>query len=100
MRRRFSNDLDLIERKLVRILALLPDDESLNSPKPGNLPVDVQHLRLEERRAIKGDDGSWIRRVVQCLKSNIELQNQKLIVKSLMPFHFPVSGSSSTLSSA
>src|SRR6516162_6888623 len=32
--------------------------------------------------------------------ANIEPQNQKLIVKSLMPFHFPVSGSSSTLSSA
>jgi len=32
--------------------------------------------------------------------ADIERQNQKLIVKSLMPFHFPVSGSSSTLSSA
>ena len=32
--------------------------------------------------------------------ADIERRNQKLIVKSLMPFHFPVSGSSSTLSSA
>ena len=32
--------------------------------------------------------------------TDTELQSQKLIVNSLIPFHFPVSGSSSTLSSA
>src|SRR5207237_2068680 len=56
--------------------------------------------RLDKCRAIEGDCRLWIRRVVQCLKSNIERQNQKLIVKSFIPLHFPVSGSSTTLSSA
>ena len=56
MRRRFSDDEDRRKRKPLRLLALLRDD---HRPKPlerGDLPVDVQHLRLEKRRAITGDD--------------------------------------------
>src|ERR1700736_4856553 len=100
MRRRFSGDVDLIERKPVHMLAFLRDDNWLDPPKSRDLPINVQHLRLEKRRTVEGDDRFWIRRVVQCLKSNIEQQNQKLIVKSLIPFHLPVSGSRTTLSSA
>src|SRR5258708_5371005 len=100
MRRRSCDDVDLIEWKPLRVLAFLGDNGWLNATKAGDLPVNVQHLRLEKGRAIKGDDRLWVRRVVQCLKSNIEPPNQKLIVKSLIPFHLPVSGSSTTLSSA
>src|SRR6266404_1615754 len=100
MCRRLGNDVDLIEREALGIFALLRDDVGPHSLKSGNLPVDVQHLRLEERRAIKRDDRLRIRGIAQCLESNTERQNQKLIVKSLIPFHFPVSGSSTTLSSA
>ena len=100
MRGWFSDDVDLIERKPVQVLAFLRDDNWLDAPKSRDLPVDVQHLRLEKGRAVEGDDRLWIRRVVQCLKSNIERQNQKLIVKSLIPLHLPVSGSRTTLSSA
>src|SRR6266702_1076523 len=99
MGRRFCDDVDLIERKLVRILALLGDDDWLNAAKAGDLPVDVQHFPLEKRRTIEGDDRSWTRRVVQCLKSNIERQNQKFIVTSLLPLPFPISRSRTTLSS-
>ena len=111
MRRRFSDDVDLVERKLFGILALLSDDDWLDAPKSGDLPVDVQHLRLEKSRAVKSGDWPWISWVAQCLESNspqdesvrkadIKQENQKLIVNSLIPFHFPVSGSSTTLSSA
>ena len=60
MSRRSWNDVDLIQRELLRILALLRDDDWLNPAKSGDLPVDVQHLRLEKRRAIKGGDRLWI----------------------------------------
>src|ERR671923_320716 len=46
----------------------------------------------------------WERPTLNAQRSTPNVQrrnrNQKLIVKSLMPLHFPVSGSSSTLSSA
>src|SRR5947207_3556071 len=88
--RRFSDDVDLIERKLLRILALLRDDNWLDPAKSGDLPVDVQHLRLEKSRAVKGGDRSWIRWVAQCLESNIEQEKSKINCEELDPF--PLSG--------
>ena len=70
MGRRFFDDVDLFEWKFVRVLSLLCDDNRLNALKPGDLPVNVQHLRLEKRRAVKRDGGPSFRRRVQCLESN------------------------------
>src|SRR5947199_5192678 len=58
MHRRLSDDVDLIERKAVRILAFLSDNNRSDAAKAGNLPVNVQHLRLEKGRAIKRGDRS------------------------------------------
>src|SRR5438270_13249339 len=102
-------DLDFGQRKSVWVFTLLCDDDRFDPPQGGDLPIDVQHLRLKKGRAVKSDDRFWLRQLVQCLESNspqdesvrkadIEQPNQKLIVKSLIPFHFPVSGSISTLS--
>jgi len=59
------------------------------------LPVDVQHLRFQKRRAITGDN-----RDIQFRISNFEFRiYQKMISKSLMPFHFPgMSGSNDVCS--
>ena len=42
--------------KTLRLLALLRNDHRPKALQRGDLPVDVQHLRLEKRRAIAGDD--------------------------------------------
>ena len=47
---------DVIERKSVRALALPGHDECPEAAQSGNLPVDVEHLRLQEGRAV-GSDG-------------------------------------------
>jgi len=60
MQGRFCYDVDRIERKQVRIFTLLRDDDWVKAAEAGYLPVDVQHLRLEKRRAIKGGDRLWI----------------------------------------
>jgi|ERR1700730_6465789 hypothetical protein len=54
--RRLFDDIDLIERKPVGIFSLLGNDHRLDAPKRGDLPVDVQHLRLEKCRAVKSND--------------------------------------------
>ena len=56
MRRRFSDDRDRFKGKPLRFLALLRDHDRPKSLQRSDLPVDVQHLRLEKRRAIAGDD--------------------------------------------
>src|SRR5215471_14510749 len=53
MERGFLDEMDLIERKRFGVLAFLGDDDRLNLSEPGDLPVDVQHLRLEKCRAIE-----------------------------------------------
>ena len=60
MQGRFCDDIDLIERKQVRIFTLLRDHDWVKAAEAGYLPVDVQHLRLEKRRAIKGGDRLWV----------------------------------------
>ena len=56
MQRRFWDDLDPIERKARRVFAFLGDDDRKNALERDDLPVDVQHLRFQKRRAIAGDD--------------------------------------------
>ena len=60
MRRRFSDDRDFLEWISLRFLALLRDHERLEALERSDLPVDVQHLRLEKGRAIKGGDRLWV----------------------------------------
>ena len=60
MQGRFCYDVDRIERKQVRIFTLLRDDDWVKAAEAGYLPVDVQHLRLEKRRAIKSGDRLWV----------------------------------------
>ena len=60
MQGRFCHDVDRIERKQVRIFTLLRDDDWVKAAEAGYLPVDVQHLRLEKGRAIKGGDRLWV----------------------------------------
>src|SRR5437868_11612706 len=55
MRRWFSDDRDFLEWIPLGFLALLRDHERLNALERSDLPVDVQHLRLEKSRAITGD---------------------------------------------
>src|SRR5438067_6994800 len=56
MQRRLCDDVDLIERKARRVFAFSGDDYRGNALKRRDLPVDVQHLRFQKRRAIAGDD--------------------------------------------
>ena len=50
------DEMDLMEWKFLWILAFLGDNDGLNLLESANLPVDVQHLRLEKRRAIECDN--------------------------------------------
>jgi hypothetical protein len=65
MRRRPRHDVDLLEREFFRVLAFLGDDVRPDPAERGNLPVDVEHLRFQEGRAIKRNDRPWISRFVQ-----------------------------------
>ena len=53
MRGRFSYETNVIKGKTCSVLALLRDDKWSHAPERGDLPVDVEHLRLQKRRAIK-----------------------------------------------
>ncbi len=52
---RFLDNLDFLERKLFRILPFLRDHDRLHALETGDLPIDVQHLRLEKGCAVKRD---------------------------------------------
>jgi len=56
----FPNDVNLIEWKLGGVLTLPRDDEWPHPPERADLPVDVQHLRLEKRGAITRNDRTRI----------------------------------------
>ena len=70
-------DTNFREWKTVCILAFLREDDRSHSLKGNDLPIDVEHLWLEKGRAIGCDDGTT---------SGLD---QKVMAKSLMPFHFP-----------
>ena len=58
MRRRFRNDDDVAEGKTLGFLALLRDDDGPEPLERSDLPIDVEHLRLEKGRTIGRDDWS------------------------------------------
>ncbi len=66
---RFLDYVDFLKRKLFRIFALLCDDNRQNSLQRSDLPVDVEHLRFQKRRAVKCNDGRRFGRRGQCLRS-------------------------------
>ena len=58
MCRRFADDVNGLKREEIGIFPFLRDHDRPDALERGDLPVDVQHLRLEKRRAIRGDD--WL----------------------------------------
>jgi hypothetical protein len=56
MRLRFGNDVDALEWIAIGILAFLRNHHWSASFQTGDLPVDMQHLRFEKRRAITSDN--------------------------------------------
>src|SRR5947209_19481396 len=54
----FLDQIDFVERKFSGMLPLLRDNDRPNPMQAGDLPIDVQHLRLQKRRAIKRDNRS------------------------------------------
>ena len=65
MKSRPWNDINLIHRKPRGVFSLLRDYHRLKTLEAGDLPVDVEHLRLQKSRAIERDDWPWISRFVQ-----------------------------------
>lgn len=53
----WRNGFDVIERVAVGAAAFFGHHEGFPSLQAGDLPVDVEHLRLEEGCAVAGDDG-------------------------------------------
>src|SRR4029077_14678250 len=48
----FRNNFDKLEREALGFLSLLRDHDRSASSQCSNLPVDMQHLRFQKRRAI------------------------------------------------
>src|SRR5690242_14988488 len=62
MRRRLGNNFDLVVRESFLVLAFLRYHQWADIPESSDLPINVTHLRFQERRAIKGDDRARLRR--------------------------------------
>jgi len=77
MRGRLPDDVDLIKWKFFGIFPLLRNYDRPNTAKSGELPVNVQHFRFKERRAIERDDRARFRRA-QRLESNIKPKRANL----------------------
>ena len=77
MQRWLLYDANFLEWKTIGILAFLRDDHWSHSLKRNDLAVDVEHLRFEKSRAIGCNDGTTL------------VFDQKVMAKSLIPFHFP-----------
>jgi hypothetical protein len=56
MQKRFPDEENGLERKSVRLFPFLRDYNWAEPLQPGDLPVDVQHLRLEKGRTITGNN--------------------------------------------
>ena len=50
------DELDVLERKAVGVLALAGEDNGIVTAEADDLPVDVQHLGLQKRGAVAGYD--------------------------------------------
>src|SRR5207253_1075760 len=92
---RFSDNIDRLEREEIGVLTLLRDDNRADACQSGNLPIDMQHLRLEKCCAVRcnsrprfgvGIQGSMI-------TSNIKPQTSNILKKDLEKFDpLPLSG--------
>ena len=56
IRTRCRDQLNVVERKPIRVLHLLRHHESLHIAEGGDLPVDVEHLRFKKSCAVTCDD--------------------------------------------
>jgi hypothetical protein len=56
MRRRLGNNFDVLKWVALGLFAFLRNHHRNASFQGGDLPIDMQHLRFEKRRAITGDD--------------------------------------------
>src|ERR1043166_1004832 len=93
-----SDDRDFLKWVAVRFLAFLRDDKRLDALQRSDLPVDVEHLRLEERRAITGDDGTsdvsllrhcrYLSMAVRRGRDSIHRLSSKLKYEKLNPRYF------------
>src|SRR5205809_3146256 len=62
MRRRLGNNLDGLKWVALGLLAFLRNHLWNASFQRGDLPIDMQHLRFQKRRAITSDNRSCLRR--------------------------------------
>ena len=85
MQRRPRNQTDRRERKSLRLLAFPSDHHRPEAFQRSELPVDVQHLRLQERRAITGDD--WRRLVRHGLTINHQRVTATALKRPLEELH-------------
>src|SRR4029077_7479957 len=53
---RLGNNLDVIKREALGLLSFLRNNEWSASSQRCDLPVDMEHLRFQKRRAIASDD--------------------------------------------
>src|SRR3954454_23715079 len=80
-RRRLGTNCQLLERKLIRVLSLLRDDDRPDTAERRDLPIDVEHLRLEKCRAIRGDY-----RTLSCVARAVSRAGQNRRPNRMMPF--------------
>ena len=81
---RFADDFHGRKWESRRLLTFLRDHDRAKPLQRRNLPVDVQHLRLEKCRAVTRCDRSLRRHVGTLFRFR-----QKTKLKNLMPRHFP-----------
>src|SRR5207245_2314485 len=72
MRRRLGNNLDGLKWVALGLLAFLRNHHRNASFQRGDLPIDMQHLRFQKRRAITGDSRPRLGSRVQCRRLDVQ----------------------------
>jgi hypothetical protein len=81
MRWRLRSDVNCLKRIPICILTFLRNDHRSASFQTGDLPVDMQHLRFEKRRAITSDNRGGL----GCGIQRSRLDVQRSASKSITP---------------